>query len=55
MRKIHFDILMIALMAALLLLLNKLELLESLAKFGLIGLLLFYWLGQYAERKFGKK
>ena len=55
MKKIHFDILMIILMAVLLLTLNHLELLGKLAQFGVVALIAFYWLGQYSERKFNKK
>lgn len=55
MKKIHFDILMIVLMAGLLLVLHQLELLEKSAKFGVVALLVFYWLGKYSERKFSKK
>jgi len=55
MKKIHFDLLMILLMAVLLLTLNRLDLLEEYAKFGLVALLAFYWLGKYSERRFKKK
>ena len=55
MKKVHFDILMIVLMAALLLGLNYFELLEKYVHFALIPMLAFYWLGQYSERKFGNK
>lgn len=52
MKKIHFDLLMILLMAELLLTLNQLEVLEEYAKFGMVALLVFYWLGKYSERRF---
>ena len=55
MKKIHFDLLMILLTLVLLLTLNRLDLLEEYAKFGMVPLLAFYWLGQYAERKFKRK
>ncbi|HSJ11623.1 MAG TPA: hypothetical protein VK916_03000 [Gillisia sp.] len=55
MKKIQFDILMIVLMAVLLLVLNQFDLLEESAKFGVVALLVFYWLGKYSERKFSKK
>ena len=55
MKKIHFDLLMILLMLVLILTLNRLDLLEEYAKFGMVPLLAFYWLGQYAERKLKRK
>ena len=42
-------------MAGLLLVLHQLDLLEKSAKFGVLPLLIFYWLGKYSERKFSKK
>jgi len=53
MKKYLFDIAMILLMAGLLVLLNELGLLEEYAKFGVIPLLVFYFLGKYSQRKFG--
>ncbi len=49
-----FDIMIILLIALLLIVLNEFELLEKSAKFMAIPILAFYFLGQYAERKFKK-
>jgi len=55
MRKITFDIIVILLIAILLITLNQIELLEKSAKFMFIPILAFYFIGQFAERKFNKK
>jgi len=54
MKKRTFDIIMILLIAILLVTLNQFDLLEKSAKFMLIPILAFYFLGQFAERKFQK-
>ena len=54
MKKRTFDIIVILIIAILLIILNQLDLLEKLAKFMLVPILAFYFIGQYAERKFQK-
>jgi hypothetical protein len=54
MKKRTFDIIMILLIAILLVTLNQFDLLEKSAKFMLIPILAFYFIGQFAERKFQK-
>ncbi|WP_180335656.1 hypothetical protein [Labilibaculum filiforme] len=54
MKKRTFDIIMILLIAILLVTLNQFDLLEKSAKFMLIPILSFYFIGQFAERKFQK-
>jgi hypothetical protein len=54
MKKIAFDIIVIVLVALLLIILSRLDLLEKSAKFMLIPILVFYYVGQYVERKFRK-
>lgn len=54
MKKRTFDIIMILLIAILLMTLNQFDLLEKSAKFMLIPILAFYFIGQFAERKFQK-
>ncbi len=55
MRKSLFDILIILSMAGLLTLLNQFDLLKPSAKFAMIPLLAYYFLGRYVERNFGTK
>ena len=50
-----FDIFMILLMAGLLIILEKFELIEKYRYFALIPLLIFYFLGKFSERKFKLK
>lgn len=54
MKKRTFDIFVILLIALLLIILNQFDLLGKLAKFMLIPILAFYFIGQYVERKFQK-
>jgi len=54
MKKRTFDIIVILLIAIILTILHQFDLLEKSAKFMLIPILAFYFLGQYAERKFQK-
>ncbi len=54
MKKIHFNIVIIILVALLLTALSVFDLLEKSAKFMLIPILAFYYIGQYSERKFKK-
>lgn len=54
MKKRTFDIIMILLIAILLVTLNQFDLLEKSAKFMFIPILVFYFIGQFAERKFQK-
>ncbi len=54
MNKRSFDIIVIFLIAAFLMTLNQFDLLEKSAKFMLIPILTFYFIGQFAERKFRK-
>ena len=53
-KKRTFDIIIILLIAILLVTLNQFELLEKSAKFMFIPVLAFYFIGQFAERKFQK-
>lgn len=50
MKKRTFDLIVIALISIILLILNKFELLEKYSKFALLPILVFYYLGQYAEK-----
>ena len=52
MKKYLFDAAMIVLMAGFLITLNQLDLLDKYAKFGVIPLMVFYFLGKYSERRF---
>lgn len=52
MKKRTFDIIVILIIAILLVTLNQFNLLEKSAKFMVIPIIVFYFLGQYAERKF---
>ena len=54
MKKRTFDIIIILLIAITLIILNRFDLLEKSAKFMLIPILAFYYIGQYSERKFQK-
>jgi hypothetical protein len=54
MKKRTFDIIVILLLAILLITLNQVDLLEKSAKFMLVPILVFYFIGQYAERNFQK-
>jgi len=54
MKKLTFNIVVIVLIAILLIILNQIDLLEKSAKFMFIPIVAFYFLGQYAERKFKK-
>ena len=54
MKKRTFDIIMILLIAILLVTLNQFDLLEKSTKFVFIPIWAFYFIGQYAERKFQK-
>ncbi len=54
MKKRTFNNIMILLVAILLVMLNQFDLLEKSAKFMLIPILAFYYIGQFAERKFQK-
>ncbi len=54
MKKRTFDIIIILLIAITLIILNQFDLLEKSAKFMLIPILAFYYIGQYSERKFQK-
>ncbi|MGI6478918.1 MAG: hypothetical protein ACOX0M_05700 [Salinivirgaceae bacterium] len=54
MKKRTFDIIVILVIAVLLLALNQFGLLEKSAKFMFIPILVFYYIGQLAERKFRK-
>ncbi len=54
MKKRTFDIIVILLITIILIILYQFNLLESSAKFMLIPILAFYYLGQYSERKFQK-
>lgn len=49
-----FDIIVILGIAGLLITLNQLDLLEKSARFMVIPILTFYFIGRYAERKFQK-
>ena len=52
MRKKTFDITMILLIAILFVTLSQFDLLEKSMKFMFIPILAFYFLGQFAERRF---
>lgn len=52
MTKRTFDVLMILLIAGLLLILNKFNLMDKFKEFALILILAFYFLGKISERKF---
>ena len=52
MKKRFFDILMILILGLLLIIFDHFNLLEKSAKFMLIPILAFYYLGQYSERKY---
>jgi len=54
MKKRAFDIIVILLITIILIILYQFNLLEKTAKFMLIPILAFYYLGQYSERKFQK-
>jgi len=54
MKKRTFDIIVIPLIAIALIILNQFDLLEKSAKFMLIPILAFYYLGKYSERRFQK-
>jgi len=54
MKKRAFDIIAILLITIILIILYQFNLLEKTAKFMLIPILAFYYLGQYSERKFQK-
>ena len=53
MKKRTFDIIVILFIAIALSILYSFHLLDGLAKFALIPILAFYFIGQYSERKFG--
>ncbi len=52
MKKYLFDVVMIVLMAGFLIVLREFNLLEKYVKFGMIPLMVFYFLGKYSERRF---
>jgi hypothetical protein len=54
MKKRTFDIIAIFMIAIFLTILNQFDVLEKSAKFMLVPILAFYFLGQYSERKFKK-
>lgn len=54
MTKRIFDIIIIVIIALFLIALAMFDLLEASAKFMLIPILIFYFLGQYSERKYRK-
>lgn len=54
MKRRTFDVIVILLIAIVLTILNQLDLLEKLAGFLFIPLLIMYFIGQYAARKFSK-
>lgn len=54
MKKRTFDIIIILALSIILIILNQFGLLEKSAKFMVIPILAFYFIGQYAERKFKK-
>lgn len=54
MKKGIFDIIVILLITTFLITLSLFDLLEKSAKFMLIPILAFYFIGQYSERKFQK-
>ncbi len=53
-KKLIFDGAMIVLMAAILLLVNYFDFSKLYVAFGLIPLVIFYYLGAYSATKFGK-
>ncbi len=53
MKKRTFDIIVILFIGIVLTMLYYFNLLDGLAKFALIPILAFYFIGQYSERKFG--
>jgi len=55
MNKTTFNIIVIITIAVGLTVLNQFELIDGLLKFALIPILAFYFLGQYAERKYGRQ
>jgi len=52
MRKRTFDVVVVFMIAIFLIALNQFDVLEKTAKFMFIPILGFYFLGQYAERKY---
>ncbi|NLL27445.1 MAG: hypothetical protein GX259_01495 [Bacteroidales bacterium] len=54
MKKRTFDIIVILAIAIFMLILNQFDLLEKSAKFMFIPILVFYFIGQLAERKLKK-
>ncbi len=54
MKKLTFDFIVISLIALILIVLNQFDLLEKSAKFMFIPILVFYYIGQYVERKYKK-
>ena len=54
MKKRTFDIIVIFLIAIFLTTLYQFDVLEKSAKFMFIPILVFYYIGQYSERKFQK-
>ncbi len=53
-KKLIYDAVMVVLMAVMLLVVNYLNLSKLYVGFGLIPLVIFYYLGAFSERKFGK-
>jgi len=54
MKKRTFDIIVIFMIAIFLITLNQFDILEKSAKFMFIPILVFYFLGQFSERKLKK-
>ena len=54
MKKMYFNMIIIIVIAVFLTLLDMFDLLEKSAKFMLIPILIFYFIGQYSEKKFKK-
>ncbi len=54
MKKKYFDMIVIIIIGIFLIGLDVFDLLEKSAKFMLIPILAFYYIGQYSERKFKK-
>lgn len=54
MKKRTFDVIVIIIIAVILIGLNQFDMLEKAAKFMIIPIIAFYFIGQYAERKFDK-
>lgn len=52
MRKVSFNIIVIVLIAIIMIVLNEFNLAEQFSKFMLLPIIAFYFIGQYAERKF---